>query len=139
MFIITVEGKSFQWDNRLDQNFLQFLPKHFTKVLGKEITKDDITVHVVDFKDEVEVEKYHNPDDSEKEWVKVGNKLELRSDKPGEYDGSKPVGERETKAPEKKTKDKEITLGKISVWPYHATLKDKSGRPLFLGNKLDGE
>lgn len=119
------------WRNKHEDDFLQFLPKHFTRELGELITPEMITAYLIDEteanlldgkNDQSEINDIYYVDGKilvkriEKAIYKVGDKVKLEEyeemglKRDGKFKDSKEKKDKKTKKP--KTKKEDLAVGK---------------------------
>ena len=110
---VNVLGKTHghYWMNKHEDDFIRFLPKHFTRVYGEEITKDDLKIYLIeeskmdllegkinqsefnelDFSQDGKIllKRYHKAVYKDGEFVKLQSYLSTREDRENTARGSK--------------------------------------------------
>jgi hypothetical protein len=130
MFIIEVKGERYIWENKKEDDFLQFLPKHF------DCLPEEISVHALADADIKEMKK-EDPADVTREFAAGGKikkvKITPPSLKEGEDDPEKPgtpVKASDPRTRERRTTLKVVSGQKLKKWPY-----DEKGE--FLGHEFE--
>jgi len=133
MFLIKSKLTDFKevWNNRVEDDFLQFVPSFVYKTTGIKHTKDDLDISIIQGDREF-LEHLVGSDDKD---------IIVEDGKCKRVKRAKTEADRAAMKSRNNGKDYEdaveLTTKKLKRWPYHATEKDSKGRPKFMGNEAE--